>query len=64
MSNKFSEFLTPARAALAMIGHQTGLLASTRAVLSETLRKNTSGLTSMAKTDGIPHQEMRQWQAN
>jgi len=54
MSNKFSEFLTPDNAVLAMIDHQTGLLASVRDILPETLRKNINGLTNMAKTAGIP----------
>lgn len=54
MSNKFAEFLTPDNAVLAMIDHQTGLLASVRDILPETLRKNINGLTNMAKTAGIP----------
>lgn len=54
MFNKFSEFLTPDNAVLAMIDHQTGLLASVRDILPETLRKNINGLTNMAKTAGIP----------
>ncbi|MES0810935.1 isochorismatase family protein [Roseibium sp. SCPC15] len=54
MSNKFAEFLTPDNAVLAMIDHQTGLLASVRDIQPETLRKNINGLTNMAKTAGIP----------
>lgn len=54
MSSKFAEFLTPDNAVLAMIDHQTGLLASVRDILPETLRKNINGLTNMAKTAGIP----------
>lgn len=54
MSNKFSEFLTPDNAVLAMIDHQTGLLASVRDIQPETLRKNINGLTNMAKTAGFP----------
>ncbi|WHP68109.1 hypothetical protein [Phaeobacter inhibens] len=54
MSDKFSEFLTPDNAVLAMIDHQTGLLASVRDIQPETLRKNINGLTNMAKTAGIP----------
>lgn len=54
MSNKFAEFLSPDNAVLAMIDHQTGLLASVRDILPETLRKNINGLTNMAKTAGIP----------
>ncbi|MGZ0187857.1 MAG: isochorismatase family protein [Alphaproteobacteria bacterium] len=54
MLDKFSEFLTPDNAVLAMIDHQTGLLASVRDILPETLRKNINGLTNMAKTAGIP----------
>lgn len=49
MSNKFSEFLTSDNAVLAMIDHQTGLLASVRDIQPETLRKNINGLTNMAK---------------
>jgi nicotinamidase-related amidase len=51
---KFSEYLTVDNAVLAMIDHQTGLLASVRDILPETLRKNINGLTNMAKTAGIP----------
>lgn len=54
MSDKFSEFLTADNAVLAMIDHQTGLLASVRDIHPETLRKNINGLTNMAKTAGIP----------
>jgi nicotinamidase-related amidase len=54
MSNKFLEFLTPQNAVLAMIDHQTGLLASVRDIQAETLRKNIKGLVNMAKTAGIP----------
>lgn len=54
MSDKFSEFLTPDNAVLAMIDHQTGLLASVRDLLPETLRKNINGLTNMARIAGIP----------
>ncbi len=54
MSNLHSEFLTPDNAVLAMIDHQTGLLASVRDILPETLNKNINGLTSMAVTAGIP----------
>lgn len=54
MSNKFSEFLTPDNAVLAMIDHQVGLLASVRDIEPETLRKNINGLTNMAKTANIP----------
>ena len=42
MSDKFSEFLTPDNAVLAMIDHQTGLLASVRDIQPDTLRKKTS----------------------
>lgn len=54
MSNRYSEFLTPDNAVLAMIDHQTGLLASVRDILPETLSKNINGLTNMAVTAGIP----------
>ena len=54
MTNKFSEFLTTDNAVLAMIDHQTGLLANVRDIQPETLRKNINGLTNMAKTAGIP----------
>ncbi|OUS12624.1 hydrolase [Rhodospirillales bacterium 47_12_T64] len=51
---KFSEFLSPDNAVLAMIDHQTGLLASCRDLPPETLRKNINGLVKMAKTAGMP----------
>lgn len=54
MTTRFAEFLTPENAVLALIDHQTGLLASVRDIQPETLRKNINGLTNMARTAGIP----------
>lgn len=52
--SKYSEFLTADNSVLAMIDHQTGLLASCRDQPAETLRKNINGLIKMATTAGIP----------
>ncbi len=52
--SRFSEFLTTENSVLALIDHQTGLLASVRDIEPDLLRTNLRALVKMAKAAEIP----------